>query len=152
MPGHALGLSCLLNKPLTLVLWSIDSSSMYAPLDVNMYLCVVCTDRNMVSTHLPLAWTHSSPLEEQKLMSVLEDLAKTFQPHWDSRDWLAVHHTNTIRSYWPRLGSVFHPPDDIIHSRRRNRSGAILSKALGVLMLPLVTTLKWENMKIYCEF
>ncbi|XP_034023709.1 LOW QUALITY PROTEIN: DHRS-12_like_SDR_c-like domain-containing protein [Thalassophryne amazonica] len=38
-------------------------------------------DRKVVSTHLPLAWTHSSPLEEQKLMSVLEDLAKTFQPH-----------------------------------------------------------------------
>ncbi|XP_042073751.1 dehydrogenase/reductase SDR family member 12-like isoform X2 [Haplochromis burtoni] len=38
-------------------------------------------DRKMVSTHLPLAWTHSSPLEEQKLMSVLEDLAKTFQSH-----------------------------------------------------------------------
>ncbi|CAG6007900.1 unnamed protein product [Menidia menidia] len=38
-------------------------------------------DRKMVSTHLPLAWTHSSPLEEQKLMSLLEDLAKTFQPH-----------------------------------------------------------------------
>uniref|UniRef100_A0A8D0ALA7 Dehydrogenase/reductase 12-like a n=1 Tax=Sander lucioperca TaxID=283035 RepID=A0A8D0ALA7_SANLU len=38
-------------------------------------------DRKMVSTHLPLAWTHSSALEEQKLMSVLEDLAKTFQPH-----------------------------------------------------------------------
>ncbi|XP_075330147.1 DHRS-12_like_SDR_c-like domain-containing protein isoform X2 [Odontesthes bonariensis] len=38
-------------------------------------------DRKMVSTHLPLAWTHSSPLEEQKFMSLLEDLAKTFQPH-----------------------------------------------------------------------
>ncbi|XP_039986914.1 DHRS-12_like_SDR_c-like domain-containing protein [Xiphias gladius] len=38
-------------------------------------------DRKMVSTHLPLAWTYSSPLEEQKLMSLLEDLAKTFQPH-----------------------------------------------------------------------
>ncbi|XP_049432916.1 DHRS-12_like_SDR_c-like domain-containing protein [Epinephelus fuscoguttatus] len=38
-------------------------------------------DRKMVSTHLPLAWTHSSALEEQKLMSLLEDLAKTFQPH-----------------------------------------------------------------------
>ncbi|KAF7646909.1 hypothetical protein LDENG_00180580 [Lucifuga dentata] len=38
-------------------------------------------DRKMVSTHLPLAWTHSSSLEEQKLMSLLEELAKTFQPH-----------------------------------------------------------------------
>ncbi|KAM6969761.1 DHRS-12_like_SDR_c-like domain-containing protein [Aplochiton taeniatus] len=38
-------------------------------------------DRKIVPTHLPLAWTHSSPLEEQKFMSVLEDLAKTFQPH-----------------------------------------------------------------------
>ncbi|XP_043975530.1 DHRS-12_like_SDR_c-like domain-containing protein isoform X2 [Gambusia affinis] len=38
-------------------------------------------DRKVVPTHLPLAWTHSSPLEEQKLMALLEDLAKTFQPH-----------------------------------------------------------------------
>ncbi|XP_012718641.2 DHRS-12_like_SDR_c-like domain-containing protein isoform X2 [Fundulus heteroclitus] len=38
-------------------------------------------DRKVVSAHLPLAWTHSSPLEEQKLMLLLEDLAKTFQPH-----------------------------------------------------------------------
>ncbi|KAM9800963.1 DHRS-12_like_SDR_c-like domain-containing protein [Neosynchiropus ocellatus] len=38
-------------------------------------------DRRMVSTHLPLAWTHSSPLEEQKLMSLLDDLAKMFQPN-----------------------------------------------------------------------
>uniref|UniRef100_A0A674MNZ9 Dehydrogenase/reductase 12-like a n=1 Tax=Takifugu rubripes TaxID=31033 RepID=A0A674MNZ9_TAKRU len=37
-------------------------------------------DRKMVPTHLPLAWTHSSALEEQKLLSLLEDLAKTFQP------------------------------------------------------------------------
>lgn len=54
------------------------------PLYVNICVCVsVCvfTDRKMVSTHLPLAWTHSSLLEEQKLISVLEDLAKTFQPH-----------------------------------------------------------------------
>lgn len=41
----------------------------------------VCSDRKMVPTHLPLAWTHSSALEEQKLLSLLEDLAKTFQPH-----------------------------------------------------------------------
>ncbi|CAL8350503.1 unnamed protein product [Lota lota] len=38
-------------------------------------------DRKMVSTHLPLAWTRSSPLEEQKFMSSLEDLAKTHQAH-----------------------------------------------------------------------
>ncbi|XP_032446121.1 DHRS-12_like_SDR_c-like domain-containing protein isoform X2 [Xiphophorus hellerii] len=38
-------------------------------------------DRKVVPTHLPLAWTHSSPLEEQKLVALLEDLAKTFQPH-----------------------------------------------------------------------
>lgn len=38
-------------------------------------------DRQMVSAHLPLAWTHSSPLEDQKFMSVMEDLAKSFQPH-----------------------------------------------------------------------
>lgn len=38
-------------------------------------------DRKMVPSHLPLAWTHSSPLEEQKLMALLEDMAKTFQPH-----------------------------------------------------------------------
>ncbi|XP_061774837.1 DHRS-12_like_SDR_c-like domain-containing protein isoform X1 [Nerophis ophidion] len=38
-------------------------------------------DRTMVATHLPLAWTHSSPLEEQKLISALDDLAKMFQPH-----------------------------------------------------------------------
>uniref|UniRef100_A0A8C7Y8D1 Dehydrogenase/reductase 12-like a n=1 Tax=Oryzias sinensis TaxID=183150 RepID=A0A8C7Y8D1_9TELE len=38
-------------------------------------------DRRVVSTHLPLAWTHSSPLEEQKFMSLLEELAKKFQPH-----------------------------------------------------------------------
>ncbi|XP_077421671.1 DHRS-12_like_SDR_c-like domain-containing protein [Vanacampus margaritifer] len=38
-------------------------------------------DRRMVATHLPLAWTHSSPLEEQKLISALDDLAKMFQPH-----------------------------------------------------------------------
>ncbi|XP_037534379.1 DHRS-12_like_SDR_c-like domain-containing protein [Nematolebias whitei] len=38
-------------------------------------------DRRVAPTHLLLAWTHSSPLEEQKLLSLLEDLAKTFQPH-----------------------------------------------------------------------
>ncbi|XP_055022970.1 DHRS-12_like_SDR_c-like domain-containing protein isoform X1 [Boleophthalmus pectinirostris] len=38
-------------------------------------------DRAMVPAHLPLAWTHSSPLEEQKLVALLDDMAKTFQPH-----------------------------------------------------------------------
>ncbi|KAG7237196.1 hypothetical protein INR49_032694 [Caranx melampygus] len=38
-------------------------------------------DRRMVSTHLPLAWTHSSALEQQKLMSLLDDLAKAHQAH-----------------------------------------------------------------------
>ncbi|KAK1900695.1 Dehydrogenase/reductase SDR family member 12 [Dissostichus eleginoides] len=38
-------------------------------------------DRKMVSAHLPLAWTRCSALEEQKLVSLLEDMAKTFQPH-----------------------------------------------------------------------
>ncbi|KAJ3590548.1 hypothetical protein NHX12_008498 [Muraenolepis orangiensis] len=38
-------------------------------------------DRKMVSAHLPLAWTRSSPLEEQEFMSSLEDLAKTQQAH-----------------------------------------------------------------------
>uniref|UniRef100_A0A8C5APP9 Dehydrogenase/reductase 12-like a n=1 Tax=Gadus morhua TaxID=8049 RepID=A0A8C5APP9_GADMO len=38
-------------------------------------------DRKMVSAHLPLAWTRSSSLEEQKFMSSLEDLAKSHQPH-----------------------------------------------------------------------
>lgn len=47
---------------------------------LRLHLCL-CTDRKLVPTHLPLAWTHSSALEEQKLLSVLEDLAKTFQPH-----------------------------------------------------------------------
>lgn len=47
---------------------------------LRLHLCL-CTDRKMVATHLPLAWTHSSALEEQKLLSLLEDLAKTFQPH-----------------------------------------------------------------------
>lgn len=42
---------------------------------------VPSADRKVVATHLPLAWTRSSPLEEQKLLSLLEDLAKTFQPH-----------------------------------------------------------------------
>ncbi|CAL8337809.1 unnamed protein product [Boreogadus saida] len=38
-------------------------------------------DRKMVSAHLPLAWTRSSSLEEQKFMFSLEDLAKSHQPH-----------------------------------------------------------------------
>ncbi|XP_026137442.1 dehydrogenase/reductase SDR family member 12-like [Carassius auratus] len=37
-------------------------------------------DRQMVSAHLPLAWTHSSQLEDQKFMSIMEDLASSFQP------------------------------------------------------------------------
>ena len=41
----------------------------------------VPSDRKMVSAHLPLAWTRSSSLEEQKFMSSLEDLAKSHQPH-----------------------------------------------------------------------
>uniref|UniRef100_A0A4W4GCT1 Flj13639 n=2 Tax=Electrophorus TaxID=8004 RepID=A0A4W4GCT1_ELEEL len=38
-------------------------------------------DRKMVGAHLPLAWTHSSQLEDQKFMSVMEEIAKSFQPH-----------------------------------------------------------------------
>ncbi|TSZ12222.1 Dehydrogenase/reductase SDR family member 12 [Bagarius yarrelli] len=38
-------------------------------------------DRRMVSAHLPLAWTHSSQLEDEKFMSVMEEIAKSFQPH-----------------------------------------------------------------------
>ncbi|XP_068441885.1 DHRS-12_like_SDR_c-like domain-containing protein [Clinocottus analis] len=38
-------------------------------------------DRRAASTHLPLAWTRSSAREEQTLLSLLEDLAKSFQPH-----------------------------------------------------------------------
>lgn len=38
-------------------------------------------DRRVVPAHLPLAWTHSSALEEQKLVALLDDMAKTFQPH-----------------------------------------------------------------------
>ncbi|XP_066509086.1 DHRS-12_like_SDR_c-like domain-containing protein isoform X1 [Hoplias malabaricus] len=38
-------------------------------------------DRKVVAAHLPLAWTHSSQLEDQKFMSVMEDIAKSFQPH-----------------------------------------------------------------------
>ncbi|KAJ7990602.1 hypothetical protein DPEC_G00302100 [Dallia pectoralis] len=38
-------------------------------------------DRRMVPAHLPLAWTHSSQLEQQQFISVMEDLAKTFHPH-----------------------------------------------------------------------
>lgn len=52
-------------------------------LNILMSLCVFlhALDRQMVSAHLPLAWTHSSQLEDQKFMSVMEDLAKGFQPH-----------------------------------------------------------------------
>ncbi|KAG7322205.1 hypothetical protein KOW79_015063 [Hemibagrus wyckioides] len=38
-------------------------------------------DRRMVSPHLPLAWTHSSQLEDEKFISVMEEIAKGFQPH-----------------------------------------------------------------------
>ncbi|XP_062873056.1 DHRS-12_like_SDR_c-like domain-containing protein [Trichomycterus rosablanca] len=38
-------------------------------------------DRKIVSAHLPLAWTHSSQLEDQKFMSVMEEIAMSFQPH-----------------------------------------------------------------------
>lgn len=51
----------------------------------HVFVCVFfflhALDRQMVSAHLPLAWTHSSQLEDQKFMSVMEDLAKGFQPH-----------------------------------------------------------------------
>lgn len=60
---------------LTTALGSIDERTLL------MTLSVWHADRKVVSTHLPLAWTHSSPLEEQKLVSLLEDLAKMFQPH-----------------------------------------------------------------------
>ncbi|KAG9348299.1 hypothetical protein JZ751_002034 [Albula glossodonta] len=38
-------------------------------------------DRRMVSAHLPLAWTHSPADREQKFMVLLEEMAKSFQPH-----------------------------------------------------------------------
>ncbi|MBN3295727.1 DHR12 reductase, partial [Amia calva] len=38
-------------------------------------------DRSAVPTHLPLAWTKVTPEEELKFMNILEDLAKSFQPH-----------------------------------------------------------------------
>ncbi|XP_036432129.1 dehydrogenase/reductase SDR family member 12 isoform X2 [Colossoma macropomum] len=37
-------------------------------------------DRKAVSTHLPLAFSRSSPAEEAKLMSTLEQLAEKFKP------------------------------------------------------------------------
>lgn len=36
-------------------------------------------DRKVVSTHLPLAWTKSTPQQDQSLMTQLDDLAKQFQ-------------------------------------------------------------------------
>lgn len=36
-------------------------------------------DRKIVPTHLPLAWTKSTPEQDQSLMSQLDDLAKKFQ-------------------------------------------------------------------------
>ncbi|KAG7471067.1 hypothetical protein MATL_G00120550 [Megalops atlanticus] len=38
-------------------------------------------DRKMVSTHLPLAWTRSPQEQDEKFMVVLEEMAKSFQPH-----------------------------------------------------------------------
>ncbi|XP_076833528.1 DHRS-12_like_SDR_c-like domain-containing protein [Brachyhypopomus gauderio] len=38
-------------------------------------------DRKTTAPHLPLAWTHSSQLEDQKFMSIMEEIAKSFQPH-----------------------------------------------------------------------
>ncbi|XP_006637642.2 DHRS-12_like_SDR_c-like domain-containing protein [Lepisosteus oculatus] len=38
-------------------------------------------DRSPVPTHLPLAWTKTSPEDKQKFINILDDLAKTFQPH-----------------------------------------------------------------------
>ncbi|XP_060642863.2 dehydrogenase/reductase SDR family member 12 [Anolis sagrei] len=37
-------------------------------------------DREPVATHLPLAWTKSSPGDEEKLMQVLEELSQKFKP------------------------------------------------------------------------
>ncbi|XP_023674527.1 dehydrogenase/reductase SDR family member 12-like isoform X1 [Paramormyrops kingsleyae] len=36
-------------------------------------------DRRPVSTHLPFAWTHTSPEQEQKFMTRLEELSKSIQ-------------------------------------------------------------------------
>ncbi|XP_053404755.1 dehydrogenase/reductase SDR family member 12-like [Mercenaria mercenaria] len=36
-------------------------------------------DRKVVSTHLPLAWTKSTPEQDQSLMTQLEDLSRRFQ-------------------------------------------------------------------------
>ncbi|XP_057223382.1 dehydrogenase/reductase SDR family member 12 isoform X1 [Malurus melanocephalus] len=36
-------------------------------------------DRQAVPTHLPLAWTHSSPADEEKLMEVLEEFSQKFK-------------------------------------------------------------------------
>ncbi|KAJ8368399.1 hypothetical protein SKAU_G00084270 [Synaphobranchus kaupii] len=38
-------------------------------------------DRRMISSHLPLAWTRSPQDRDQKFMVLLEEMAKTFQPH-----------------------------------------------------------------------
>ncbi|KAJ8388699.1 hypothetical protein AAFF_G00131080 [Aldrovandia affinis] len=38
-------------------------------------------DRKMTSAHLPLAWTHSPRDREEKFMVLLEEMAKSFQPH-----------------------------------------------------------------------
>ena len=36
-------------------------------------------DREPVSKHLPLAWSHSTEAEDQKLMTVLEELSDKFK-------------------------------------------------------------------------
>ncbi|XP_023700001.1 DHRS-12_like_SDR_c-like domain-containing protein isoform X1 [Paramormyrops kingsleyae] len=38
-------------------------------------------DRKVIPTHLPLAWTHSSLEQKERFMTLLEELAKSFQPH-----------------------------------------------------------------------
>lgn len=49
--------------------------------------CIVCvSDRRMVSAHLPLAWTHSSPEEVRSFMTQLEILAQAAkQPRTDTQ-------------------------------------------------------------------
>ena len=37
-------------------------------------------DRKAVSTHLPLAWTKSSPQECKQLIEMLEEMSKPFAP------------------------------------------------------------------------
>lgn len=58
----------------------------------SFFFCVNVIDRRMVLAHLPLAWTHSSQLEDEKFMSVMEEIAKGFQPHWN---WLWDYYGQT---------------------------------------------------------